>query len=351
MELCTVEAESVAPDAAPGKCPIQARSPITMMTPCFLLGVAFEPRAPLPSSSFDPRTPLAVMQQAPQRARSQPALIDAKRPGFEPEKFKTYANPDRFEGTSLTITEYPSPILRAKNADITEFDDALARLCSEFFSVMYGANGVGLAAPQVGLNLRLFVYNVDPTAPGALRKLGERIVVNPKIVEYSAATDIDIEGCLSSRSECCIGNICRASSLSVEYQDERGRLKKKRLRGFEARVFQHEMDHIAGVLHLDRQSDEDRAKIRPYLEVLEELHGPGAVCELAPESVTRLQPPPLTGATSPPPVPAAATPTKRVKSKPAAQAPAPARTAGFGAGAGARKGKDKPPAKAKRKKR
>ena len=157
---------------------------------------------------------------------------------FNQEMFDYYANPSKFEGTELTITEYPSPTLRNPNKDITEFDDKLQQLAKEFFAVMYGANGVGLAAPQVGLNINMFVYNTDPTAPGALKRMGEHVVCNPKIIEYcqssssnlQAWTDCEIEGCLSSRSECCRGHIRRAKELQVEYQDERGRVKKKKLR-------------------------------------------------------------------------------------------------------------------------
>ena len=95
---------------------------------------------------------------------------------FNQEMFDYYANPSKFEGTELTITEYPSPTLRNPNKDITEFDDKLQQLAKEFFAVMYGANGVGLAAPQVGLNINMFVYNTDPTAPGALKRMGEHVV-------------------------------------------------------------------------------------------------------------------------------------------------------------------------------
>jgi len=226
------------------------------------------------------------MAGPPSRGSSKPAL-----PQFDPAMFEAYANPASFEHTSLTITEYPNPILRAPNADVTEFDEKLASLCREFFSVMYGANGVGLAAPQVGLNLRLFVYNTDPTAPAPIRQLGEHVVINPTILEYSASTDTDIEGCLSSRSECCIGDICRATSLRVRYLDERGRVKQKRLRGFEARVFQHEYDHVEGVLHIDRQRPEDREKAQPYLDKLVEQHGPGGALVLSLAARARLQPP------------------------------------------------------------
>jgi peptide deformylase len=216
---------------------------------------------------------------------------------FDDEMFQEYANPASFDGSSLTVVEYPNPILRAPNADITDFDDKFKDLCAEFFSIMYAANGVGIAAPQLGLNIRLFVYNPDPTAPGALRKLGERVVANPRILDYCQrlGTEIDIEGCLSSRAECCRGDIRRAREIDVEYQDERGRLKRKKLRGFEARVFQHELDHLEGILHIDRQSESDRRKIKPFLDVLVEQHGPGGALEPS-KPLSSLQPPPMTDA-------------------------------------------------------
>ena len=211
---------------------------------------------------------------------------------FDPDMFAQYANPPSFDGTKLQIVEFPNPILRAANADIANFDDDFRALCKEMLSVMYGAKGVGLAAPQVGLNLRLFVYNPDPTAPGALRTMGERVVANPKIIEYCQRTDVEIEGCLSSRAECCRGDIRRCREIQVEYYDERGRLKKKKLRGFEARVFQHEYDHIEGVLHIDRQSPTDRKRSQPFLDVLVEQHGDGGVLEPPAEKLSALQPPP-----------------------------------------------------------
>ena len=249
------------------------------------------PPAPTPRTAVR-SAPLRMAGEPPRRRSDAPPLQDGPRVArFEQEAWDYYANPPTFEGTGMTITEFPNPILRAPNADITEFDDELLQLCKEFFNVMYGANGVGLAAPQVGLNLRLFVYNVDPSAPGALRKMGERVVINPRIIEYGAATDVDLEGCLSSRSECCCGDVRRAKSLKVEYLDERGRPKQKTLKGFEARVFQHEYDHIEGVLHIDRQSSDDRALIRPYLDQLIAQHGEGGVLELPPDVLEQLQPP------------------------------------------------------------
>ena len=243
--------------------------------------------------------PTAALQVPPShhlaRSRCGACIMAA----FDQKLFAQYANPARFQGTELTIVEYPDPVLRAPNEEVAEFDDTLADLCRQMFAVMYQANGVGVAAPQVGINRKIFVYNPDPQAPGALKTMGERVVCNPKIVEYCGATSVEIEGCLSSRSECCRGDICRAKELRVEYQDERGRVKKKKLRGFEARVFQHEYDHLQGVLHLDRQSPRDRARSQPFLDVLVEQHGPGGALDLAPEVAARLTPPVLDSATLP----------------------------------------------------
>ena len=251
------------------------------------------PAALLLDSVTSPTTPPPSRAHAPPRTRAAQLQFDAA-------MFDEYANPPRFDGSTLTITEYPDPVLRGKNAEVTVFDDELRRLCAEMFAVMYAANGVGIAAPQVGLSRRLFVYNIDPTAPGPLKRLGERVVVNPRIVEYCRATAVEIEGCLSSRSECCIGDIRRAREIHVEYQDERGRARRKTLRGFEARVFQHEYDHVEGVLHIDRQCPADRGRIQPFLDALVVQFGEGGALELDPEVASKLQPPPAVDAVGEP---------------------------------------------------
>ena len=69
--------------------------------------------------------------------------------GFDEQRFQLNANPERFTGSDLVIAEFPSPVLRAPNAEVTEFDESLASLCAECFSVLYEASGVGIAAPQV----------------------------------------------------------------------------------------------------------------------------------------------------------------------------------------------------------
>jgi len=203
-------------------------------------------------------------------------------------------NPSSFEGTDLIITEYPHPILRRLSDEIKEFDDKLRQLTNEMNTIMYAADGVGLAAPQIGLSIRLFVYN--PTGdPNRLDS--ERIVVNPKILEYSSQVDVGEEGCLSSRSGCCAGLVCRSKEIMVEYQNETGSKIRKKLKDFEARVFQHEYDHVEGILHFDRLCPEDRMNIQPQLDELIKDHDSkqNGVAVLVPdkERYTNLKPVPL----------------------------------------------------------
>ena len=197
-------------------------------------------------------------------------------------------NPEAFEGSAMTITEYPMPVLRNPNANVTRFDDAFKQTCAEMMKIMYQADGVGLAATQVGIPERFFVYN-----PSGNADLGilERIVVNPRIFEYGRETVVEEEGCLSTRSEDCAGEVARAREIWAEYQTVDGAVKRLKLRDFEARVFQHEYDHIEGVLHVDRLDAADRAKAQPTLDAMVEAHGPGGVADLDPAKASALVPP------------------------------------------------------------
>jgi peptide deformylase len=106
-------------------------------------------------------------------------------------------DPGVVEGTDLSIRKYPDPALRAPNAEVTPEelkDGSIAQIAKEMFLVMYAAEGVGLAAPQVGINKRLMVYNES----GDRKKwLDEVVMVNPKIVEFSEGVEVGTEGCLS----------------------------------------------------------------------------------------------------------------------------------------------------------
>ncbi|KAF6255221.1 peptide deformylase [Scenedesmus sp. NREL 46B-D3] len=164
----------------------------------------------------------------------------------------------------LQVVKYPDPRLRAPNARIGVFDDSLRELAKQMFEVMYQDDGVGLAAPQVGVNARLMVFN-ETAEPGSAE---EMVLVNPVILEKGRATDVDVEGCLSFPT--IYADVERATKIEVQYQDLDGKAQQMQLRDFVARVFQHEYDHLQGVLYHDRMKSAELEKVRPELVALEE---------------------------------------------------------------------------------
>ncbi|HMU33079.1 MAG TPA: peptide deformylase [Pyrinomonadaceae bacterium] len=137
------------------------------------------------------------------------------------------------------ITEYPEAVLGQVGKPVTEFDDALAALCEEMFETMYDAEGVGLAAPQIGLNLRLFVMDCDGV---------KLIAANPEIIERTGEQS-GHEGCLSVGKVPAV--LVRAETAKLRAQDENGEWFERAASGYAARAFQHETDHCDGKLFID----------------------------------------------------------------------------------------------------
>ena len=157
----------------------------------------------------------------------------------------------------LEILKYPHPALRKEN-ELVNVDDKdemeFVRLTSrKMFELMYSTDGVGLAAPQVGINKRFMVYN--PTGD-AKKWLEEQTLVNPKIVEFSEAKEDETEGCLSFPG--MNGTVSRSKWIKIEAQNLKGKKIKKKFVGWEARIFQHEYDHLEGIVYPDRLSDEEK---------------------------------------------------------------------------------------------
>jgi peptide deformylase len=148
------------------------------------------------------------------------------------------------------IVTLPDPILRRKARTITRFDAGLQTLIEDMIETMRVAPGVGLAAPQVGVSDRLIVveYPEDDELEDAPKKLF--VVVNPEIKETSAETEMGIEGCLSIPA--LHGEVERALAVTVKGQTRRGQPFRIKSKGWLARIFQHEIDHLNGVVFTDR---------------------------------------------------------------------------------------------------
>lgn len=146
----------------------------------------------------------------------------------------------------LKIVEYGSPILRQKSKEVTKISKKIKTLITDMLDTMYHANGVGLAAPQVGENLRIFVIDVsDPDGP-----INPMVFVNPKIIKKSGAIN-SYEGCLSFPK--AYTNVRRYKNVMVKALDINGRPFVKEARDGEllARAIQHEFDHLEGHMFID----------------------------------------------------------------------------------------------------
>jgi peptide deformylase len=146
------------------------------------------------------------------------------------------------------IRQWGDPALRLRAKEVESFDQDLERLVTRMIALMRDAHGVGLAATQVGILRRLFVFEAQEQPA--------RAIVNPVVVDPSAETEVEEEGCLSLQDVRV--PVERAVSVAVEGRDEKGEPVRLELQGLAARVAQHEIDHLDGVLILDRTDPESR---------------------------------------------------------------------------------------------
>ncbi len=152
--------------------------------------------------------------------------------------------------TLRKIVTLPDPVLRRKARTVTRFDTELQTLIDDMIETLREAPGVGLAAPQVGVSDRLIVveYPEDDEQEDSPKKLF--VVINPEIKETSAETEMGIEGCLSIPG--LHGEVERALAVTVKGLTRRGQPVKIKAKGWLARIFQHEIDHLNGVVFTDR---------------------------------------------------------------------------------------------------
>jgi peptide deformylase len=146
----------------------------------------------------------------------------------------------------MQIVPYPHPALRWKSRDITRIDDALRSVVARMFELMYESKGIGLAANQVGLPLRLFVVNVS----GDPEKKDEEVVFINPVIRNRSGSAVGEEGCLSLPG--LYADVARPEAITVEAFDIDGQPFRIKTDDLPARVIQHETDHLDGVLFIDR---------------------------------------------------------------------------------------------------
>ena len=151
----------------------------------------------------------------------------------------------------LPIVAYGDPVLKKRAAEIDKKYPDLKELIENMFDTMYQSNGVGLAAPQVGLSIRLFIVDGNAFEEDEVKDF-KKVFINPSIKTESGEPWKFNEGCLSIPG--IREDIERKEEVSIEYYNEEWKLQKEILHGLAARIVQHEYDHIEGILFTDRIS-------------------------------------------------------------------------------------------------
>ena len=149
------------------------------------------------------------------------------------------------------IRQYPDSVLRMRANEVDELDESVEQLAERMRRLMEEAAGVGLAAPQIGILRRVFVYRAEEEAPFVA-------VVNPRLVEISEERVTDDEGCLSLGAATVVVPVERATAVTLEGSSPQGERVRIEAEGLEARVIQHELDHLDGTLTIDRTTPEQR---------------------------------------------------------------------------------------------
>jgi peptide deformylase len=170
----------------------------------------------------------------------------------------------------LPVYVYGWPLLRKKAEEISPDYPDIGQLISDMFETMYQANGVGLAAPQIGKPIRLIVIDGSPMAdeedPDDELNAFKKVFINPKITGYSGDEQIDNEGCLSLPT--VREAVKRPEQIKIEYLDEHFQPHTEIYSGTAARIIQHEYDHVEGALFIDKISPIRRKMISGKLKAI-----------------------------------------------------------------------------------
>ncbi|MCK5638973.1 MAG: peptide deformylase [Flavobacteriaceae bacterium] len=172
----------------------------------------------------------------------------------------------------LPIVAYGDPVLRKTGKEIDKEYPKLQELIENMKETMHNANGVGLAAPQIGKSIRLFIIDASPFSEmedleddeKEFLKDFNRVFINAKIINEEGDEWVFNEGCLSIPN--INEDVSRQETIQIEYVDENFELKKESLNGLAARIFQHEYDHIEGILFTDKLSTLKKRLLKKKLE-------------------------------------------------------------------------------------
>jgi peptide deformylase len=173
----------------------------------------------------------------------------------------------------LKIYYYGHPILRKRCEPVKEITDEIRKLAHDMIETMDKNDGVGLAAPQVGHSIRMFVLrNYIFTEEGHWTLSEPKVYINPKLSHPSEYFTSDTEGCLSLPGIRL--HVSRPDKIVIEAMDLDGKTFKEELDGYNARVRMHENDHINGVLFIDRIEVHERKKVDPLLKEIKKKYNP-----------------------------------------------------------------------------
>ena len=165
----------------------------------------------------------------------------------------------------LPILAYGSPVLKRRCKEINSNYSNIDLLIDNMFETMYAAHGVGLAAPQIGKDIRLFIIDTTPFSKEEEEEFTpiKKIFINPSIIRESGKVELFNEGCLSIPD--IREDVSRKTNIVIEYLDERFDLRKESYKGINARVIQHEYDHVEGILFVDKISSLRKRMIKSKL--------------------------------------------------------------------------------------
>jgi len=164
----------------------------------------------------------------------------------------------------LPIVTYNDPVLRSKTEPIDELTDSVSELVDDMIETMYNSDGVGLAAPQIGKSLKIFVMDGDPVLEEEEEKYGILVFINPTIVEKKGKKTPMDEGCLSIPD--VREKVFRPETILIRYKDRDFNDQEKEFTGWMSRIIQHELDHLNGILFIDYLSTFRKRMVKSDLE-------------------------------------------------------------------------------------